>query len=166
MAPLEPGTAGDSLAEMYRRHARSLVRLAALLVDDLGTAEEVMQDAFVRLHGAWDRVEAPEAYLRTSVVNLARSRLRRRAVARRHPPTPDLNVAPASDVVLAREAHHEVVDALRTLPRRQRECVVLRYYLDLSEAEIASTLGISTGSVKTHTHRALSALASKLRAHT
>src|SRR6266508_2710038 len=149
--------AGDDgwseLAQLYREEARS--RLAALLVDDVGTAEEIVQDAFVLVHRRWDHVERPEQYLRKAVVNLARSRVRRRMVARRHPPLREPDV-PAADELTS--DHHEVIDALRALPRRQREVLVLRYYLDQSEQEIAATLGISTGSVKTHAHRGLAAL--------
>lgn len=118
----------------------------------------------MRIHRAWPRVTDPPAYLRATVLNLARSGLRRQLVARRHAPTPERDAAAAEDAVMLREEHREVLAALRSLPRRQRECLALRYYLDLPEAEIAGTLGISTGSVKSHTHRGLAALASKLEA--
>ena len=147
------------LAELYREHAQSLVRLVALLVDDVGTAEEIVQDAFVLVHRRWDHVERPEQYLRKTVVNLSRSRLRRRLVALRHPPV-HMADAPAADELAGEPG--EVIGALRALPRRQREVLVLRYWAELSEAEIATTLRISTGSVKTHAHRGLAALQQRL----
>jgi RNA polymerase sigma-70 factor (sigma-E family) len=153
---------GDQLSDLYRENYRSLVRLAALLLDDVSAAEEVVQDAFVQLHRAWGRVgdaSKRPAYVRSIVMNGARSRARRRATGRR------LEVVPSSrdDVsaeasALQHEDRRQMVTALRSLPDRQRECLVLRYYLDLSEAEIAATLGISAGSVKTHTHRGIAAL--------
>ena len=155
-----PGHDGWSeLAALYREHARSLIRLAALLVDDVGTAEEIVQDAFVLVHRRWEHVEKPEQYLRKSVVNLSRSRLRRRLVALRHPPAHVPN-APAADELA--DGQRGVLAALRSLPRRQREVLVLRYWSELSEAEIATVLGISTGSVKSHAHRGIAALAVKL----
>jgi RNA polymerase sigma factor (sigma-70 family) len=111
-------------------------------------------------------VENPLTYLRATVMNLARSRMRRRLVARRR-------VEPAVRPAMSAEEHtllladqQEVLDAVRALPRRQRECLVLRYYLDLSETEIASTLGISNGSVKSHSSRGLAALAQRLEERT
>lgn len=157
----------EHLHDLYVAYYQALVRLAWLLIGDQGEAEDVAQDAFVRLHRSWDRLRDPSAapaYLRSTVVNLARSGLRRRLVARRHPPTPFPNAASAEEGAAGREDEREVLAALRALPRRQRECLALRYYLDLSEADIAATLGISTGSVKSHSHRGLAALASKLEA--
>jgi RNA polymerase sigma-70 factor (sigma-E family) len=155
--------AGDegwsALAELYRVHAQSLVRLAALLVDDVGTAEEIVQDAFVLVHRRWAHVDKPEQYVRKSVVNLSRSRLRRRLVALRHPPVHVPDAPPPEDLA---EDQSRVLAALRSLPRRQREVLVLRYWSELTEAEIAATLGISNGSVKTHAHRGLAAIESAL----
>lgn len=151
----------ETLSQLHRDHYRSLVRLAALLLDDLGASEEVVQDAFVKVYLGWsrlaDRAKAP-AYLRSAVLNGARSRMRRRQVRSRHlEATPPL--APAAEAgALAAGEHDRVVAALRTLSARQREAVVLRYYLDLSETEMATAMGISPGSVKTHLHRALAAL--------
>ena len=163
----EAALARDStLAALHAAHYSSLVRLACLLLDERTSGEEVVQDAFVRVHGAWTRVDDPLTYLRATVMNLARSQLRRRLVARRR-------VQPVSGPARSPEEHavllsdqQEVVDAVRALPRRQRECIVLRYYLDLSEAEIAATLGISTGSVKSHSHRGIAALATRLEERT
>jgi RNA polymerase sigma-70 factor (sigma-E family) len=152
----------EQLAALHRAHYDALVRLACLLVDDAGSGEEVVQEAFVRVHGAWARIDDPLTYLRATVTNLARSRLRRRAVARRYVPPPALAAASAEEDAAVGAEHEFVFDAVRALPRRQRECVVLRYYLDLSEVEIAAALGISSGSVKSHTHRGMRTLAARL----
>jgi RNA polymerase sigma factor (sigma-70 family) len=121
-----------------------------------------VQDAFVSVWCRWGAVADPErlpAYLRSAVLNGARSALRKREVRRRHVPT-DLGPAPSPEMAaVASDESRRVVDALRALPDRQREVLALRYYLDLSEAEIATTLGISPGSVKTHAHRGIAALA-------
>jgi RNA polymerase sigma-70 factor (sigma-E family) len=155
----------ELLVCLFRDQYRSLVRLACLLLDDRGAGEEVVQDAFVRLHGSADRIRDPAsapAYLRSIVMNLARSRMRRRIVARRHHSRPAGDAPPAEEAVLLREDQREVLAALRGLPGRQRECLALRYFHDLSEAEIATALGISTGSVKTHTSRGIAALTKRL----
>ncbi|MCZ7529712.1 MAG: SigE family RNA polymerase sigma factor [Acidimicrobiia bacterium] len=149
------------LSELYQEHYRSLVRLAVVLLDRRELAEEVVQEAFIKLHGKLDRVKDQsriDAYLRSIVMNLARSRMRRRMVARKHPPEPMLDAPGADADIDLRDDQREVVDALRSLPARQRDCLVLRYYQELSEAEIAETLGISKGSVKTHTSRGMAAL--------
>lgn len=150
------------LRALYEREYRSLVRLASLLLDDPGTCEEVVQDAFVRALVRWRTIGTPDnaaAYLRSAVLNGARSKLRRRVVARRHPdPVPGTSTGSDGPAV----AHAAVVAELRRLPRRQRECVVLRLYLDLPETEVAAALGISTGSVKTHLHRGLATLTERL----
>jgi RNA polymerase sigma-70 factor (sigma-E family) len=151
-----------TLADLHRHHYPELVRLACLLLDDRGAGEEVVQDAFVRVHRAWDRVEQPLPYLRATVLNLSRTRMRRRLVARRHLEPASRPAASAEEEQAVLMEHQEVLRALRGLPRRQRECLVLRYYVDLSETEIASTLGISEGSVKSHAHRGIAALARHL----
>ncbi len=161
---LDAARAPDAaLEQLYGDHYRSLVRLAVLLVRDLGTAEEVVQDAFVALHGSWTRLRDPGAalpYLRRSVVNGARSVLRRRGVRERHlealrtswsePAGPG-----ADEAAVVAERRRQVLAALQSLPARQREVVALRYYADLDEATIASVLGISRGAVKSHAHRAV-----------
>ena len=153
----------DPLAELHHAHYTSLVRLAALLLGDTGRAEEVVQDAFVKLHsriGGLRRSDAAPAYLRSAVLNGARSQLRHRAVHDRHAErVSTLGVSPSAEAgALARTEHDRVLAAMRRLPDRQREALALRYYLDLSEAEMAAAMGISTGSVKTHLHRGLAAL--------
>jgi RNA polymerase sigma-70 factor (sigma-E family) len=155
----------EIVAELFRAEYRSLVRLAALLLGDRGASEEVVQDAFVKLQLGWGRLREPErapAWLRSAVLNGARSRLRRQQVRRRHL-QPVSAVAPSAEsAAVANDEHREVIAALRTLPARQREALVLKFYLDLSEAETAGAMGVSAGSVKTHVHRGLAALASVL----
>jgi RNA polymerase sigma-70 factor (sigma-E family) len=155
--------APDPLGELHREHYRSLVRLAALLLGDIGRSEEIVQDAFVKLQLRWGglrRLDRAPAYLRSAVLNGARSALRHQRVVDRH--DAQRRVAPGADATLALAEHDRVVAALRELPPRQREALVLRYYLDLPEAEIADAMGVSAGSVKTHLHRGLAALESRL----
>jgi RNA polymerase sigma-70 factor (sigma-E family) len=154
-----------SLHDLYREHRGSLVRLASLLLHDRSEAEETVQDAFVKAHVGWDRLRDRDRalpYLRSAVLNGARSRMRhRRVVGRTTPPRPG-PARSAEAAAMDRDDQRQMIEALRSLPRRQAECLALRYYLNLSEAEIAATLGISTGSVKTHVHRGLAALATRL----
>lgn len=154
------------IEELYHHRRLSLVRLAVLLVDDLPTAEDVVQDAFTALfrrHGhRLGSLDDPEAYLRTSVVNAARSVLRRRRTVRAHTPEPEQHAPAPEEDVLLHEDHREVLAALRTLTPRQREVLVLRYWSHLSEAEIAATLGLSRGTVKSTASRALDALGRRL----
>jgi RNA polymerase sigma-70 factor (sigma-E family) len=157
----ESSSADELLTALYSSHYRQLVRLAAFLTGDRDSAEEVVQDAYVKVHGSWRGVREPdkaEAYLRTAVVNLSRSRLRRRQVAARHRPEPPPDVASAETTALVLAQREAVLQALRALPRRQREAVVLRYYADLSEAQTAAAMGCSVGSVKSHTSRAMASL--------
>jgi len=116
----------------------------------------------VLVHRRLGHVERPVAYLRTTVVNLSRSRLRRRLVARRHPGLVERDAPAADERVGLRDDQRAVITALQRLPRRQREVLVLRYWSELSEDEIAATLGISNGSVKTHAHRGMAALEQEL----
>ncbi len=153
--------ADTALEELYAAHYRHLVRLSVLLVRDVETAEEVVQDSFVAMHGRWRTLREPEkalAYLRQTVVNRSRSVLRHRGVQARYSPPIMSNHQGADQDALTAERRDEVLDALRELPDRQREVIALRYYLDLSEAEIADTLGISRGAVKSHASRGVSAL--------
>jgi RNA polymerase sigma-70 factor (sigma-E family) len=147
---------------LYRAHWRYLVRLAVLLVDDTASAEDVVQDAFIALHrrsGSLRDPDAALAYLRASVVNLSRSVLRRRQVARKHlrVAEPEATAA-ADDSVLVRDEHRAALAAVRALPRHQREVLILRYWSGLSEREIAKTLGISPGSVKSAASRGMATL--------
>ena len=148
-------------AELYAAHRVGLVRLAVLLVDELGAAEDVVQDAFAAFAtraGAMRDPGAALGYLRVSVVNGCRSALRRRRTARAYVPPHDVEPdGPDARAVLSEE-HREVLAALDQLPPRRREVVVLRYWSGMSEAEIASALGISRGTVKSTASRALTAL--------
>lgn len=149
-----------SVTRLFESHAAQLIRLASLLgaAED---AEDVVAEAFCDLHRRWNKlrdVDAAPAYLRASVCNLARMRVRHLQVKRRNVPVPLAPVASAEAEVLLREDQREVVAALRALPARQREALVLRYWLDLKEAEVAATMGISPGSVKVHTSRGMAAL--------
>lgn len=147
---------------LYTAHWRYLVRLAVLLVDDVASAEDVVQDAFVALHRNADGLRDPDAalgYLRASVVNLSRSVLRRRQVARKHLKVAEPEAtAPADHDVLVRDEHRAALAAVRALPRHQREVLILRYWSGLSEREIAQALGISQGAVKSAASRGMATL--------
>jgi len=160
-------SADEALEQLYAAHWRRLVRLAVLLVRDQGAAEEIVQDSFVAVHDRWGRLRDPEkglAYLRQSVVNRSRSHLRHLSVVRRQaervpaPPVASGADEPAYDA----DRRASVLEALRRLPTRQREVLALRYYLELSEAEIAEALGISRGAVKSHASRGAAALRADL----
>ncbi|MFF7965236.1 SigE family RNA polymerase sigma factor [Streptomyces sp. NPDC007903] len=151
-----------TLADLYRTRRLDMVRLAAFLVDDLHTAEDVVQDAFAavcRRHGEHlDDLQDAHAYLHTAVVNAARSVLRRRRTARAYTPPHQGPGAPVDELLLLAEEHRQVLAALARLTVRQREVLVLRYWSDLSEAQIAETLGVSRGTVKSTASRALATL--------
>ena len=159
-----------AVSNLFVTHHRRLVGLAALLVDDRETAEDVVQEAFVGLHRHWGRLRDPSsavAYLNKAVVNGGRDRLRhgRRVVTNlpRMVPVPEGRASAEQDVVAHDEADR-LWGAITALPVRQRQVLVLRYYLDQSEAEIADTLDISAGSVKKHASRGLTALSRSLEA--
>ncbi|HEX6854638.1 MAG TPA: SigE family RNA polymerase sigma factor [Streptosporangiaceae bacterium] len=157
--------ADRAVTVLYAAHYRSLVRLAALLLRDVSTAEEVVQDSFVAMHGGWRRLRDNDkalSYLRQSVVNRARSVLRHRVVVDKNAPKPPPDMPSAEQGAITLFERSAVVTALRTLPARQREALVLRFYGDLSEAQIAAAMGISKGAVKSHTARAMTALRSVL----
>jgi RNA polymerase sigma-70 factor (sigma-E family) len=154
----------SELDQLYREHYRLLVRLASLLVDDVAVCEELVQDAFVavmRRPRAWEDQDRAPAYLRSAVLNGARSHLRKQQVRRRWlRSVPPPGHHPAADASSLLDAETDtMLAALRLLPARQREVLALRFYLEQSEVEIADALGISPGSVKTHAHRGLAALA-------
>ena len=168
VAPLE-WDADRAVTAIYSEHYRSLVRLAAFLVRDNATAEEVVQDSFVAMHGAWRRLRDTDkalSYLRQSVVNRSRSVLRHRIVVDKNTPKPPPDMPSAEHGAIIQLERSAVVTALRALPERQREALVLRYYGDMSEAQIASVMGISRGAVKSHTARAMSALRTVLERDT
>jgi len=161
--------AADVVTEIYTGHYNQLVRLAVLLVHDVQTAEEVVQDAFEAMHLAWRRLRDSEkalSYLRQTVVNRSRSVLRHRKVVDMHAPKPSPDEPSAEHGALVLLERSAVAAALRSLPLRQREAIVLRYYADFSEADIAAAMGISRGAVKSHTARAMAALKSILEQET
>lgn len=149
------------LSALFDDHYAKLVRMASFYTDDTETAEEVVQDSFVRLLKGNYRIEPGReaSYLRSMVLNGARSSLRKRKVRRDHRPEPIPNAPAAEMAAVASATSDEMLAALRQLPEKQAAVLVLRYYLDLSEAEIAETLDIARGSVKSHAHRGLSKLA-------
>jgi RNA polymerase sigma-70 factor (sigma-E family) len=153
--------AARAVTAIYTTHYRSLVRLAVLLVRDVATAEEVVQDSFIAMHAAWRRLRDTEkalSYLRQSVVNRSRSVLRHRVVVDKNAPKPAPDMPSAEQGAISLLERSAVIAALRTLPPRQREALVLKYYADLSEAQIAASMGISRGAVKSHTARGVAAL--------
>ena len=156
-----PRSADEAVTVLYAAHWHPLVRLATLLTRDASVAEELVQEAFVSLHRRWGSLADPAAahgYLRTTVVNNARSALRHRGVEERYrQPGPPEPAGPEERAVQSSE-DARVMAALRTLSRRQQEVLVLRYYADLSEQDIAQTLGLTKGAVKSHAHRGLAAL--------
>lgn len=161
-------TGAPDLSELYERYYRSLVKLASMYVDTQESAEEVTQDAFVKLLSGNYRIEPGKEgpYLRSMVLNGARSRLRRRQVRRANVPDAPGLVAAAEDGGVNAILRDELLLAVRTLPEKQAAVLILRYYLDLSEAEIAETLSIARGSVKSHAHRGLAKLAKLLETPT
>jgi RNA polymerase sigma-70 factor (sigma-E family) len=153
------------VSALFDRHHGELLKLAVLL-GARGDAEDVVAEAFCELYRRWPRLRDPDAapaYLRSVVCNQVRMRLRHLQVVRRHPDPPAVDTGSAEQEVVLREDQREVVEALRALPDRQRQALVLRYWLDLREAEVASAMGISCGAVKAHTSRGMAALTRKLR---
>lgn len=155
---------GSWLEELYRAHHQRLVRLARVLTGDDAVADELVQEAFAQAHRSLvrPRAGAELAYLRRAVVNQAHGHHRHLRVVRAVPPEAARHVDAAEAGAMAADRRRAVVQAVRALPDRQRDCVVLHYYEELTDVEIAHTLGISTGSVKTHLHRARLALAKVL----
>ena len=144
----------DGLADVYRRLYPSLVRTAYLLVDTREQAEEVVQEAFAKAFPKWHRLETPDAYVRTCVVNGCRRIHRRRRLIQR---TPQYQPDQTAGI-----EHDHVADAVRALPSPQREAIVLRYYLQATDQEIAVTLKIALGTVKSTLHRARARLKEEL----
>ena len=145
---------------MFGEHYRSLVRMAALLVGDVATAEAVVQDSFVAMHGAWRRLRDSEKalpYLRQCLVNRSRSALRHKIVIRRNTPKPEPGM-PSAEREAPPLPEHAVAGALRALPQRQREALVLTFYGGLTEAQAASAMGINPSMVKNHMAQAIETL--------
>jgi RNA polymerase sigma-70 factor (sigma-E family) len=164
-----PPSASQTVGALFREHHGELVRLALLMVGDLPTAEDVVQDVYASLHTRWSHSAAPDEvlpYVRAAVLNGCRSVLRRRGIARRagvlHSAAARAETSSAENEAMLSEDRRQVLAALARLPRRRREVLVLRYYLGQSEAEIAAVLGISLGTVKSTAARGLAALARDL----
>ena len=152
----------DAVTELYRAHALGLIRLAVVMLGDRPAAEDAVQDAFCGLYRRWHSLADPAkalSYARSSVINNCRTTLRRR---RHHggadPRGGDQPGESAEALALIGEEHRQVLAAIRRLPARQREVLVLRFYLDLDEGKIAASMRISRGTVKSTTSRALAAL--------
>lgn len=160
-------SAAVTLEEVYRAEYLALVRMAATVTQSLEDAQDVVQDAFVGLQRHWGRLRERNlivGYLRVAVLNRSRSLFRRRATARRHLAV-DSDVAPAADApLLQREEYLQVAAAVRRLPRRQFLCVALRYWSDMTDAEIASALGVSSAAVRSNVSRGLRTVAEHLEA--
>lgn len=156
----------DLVRDLYREHALTLVRMAKLLLRDLPSAEDAVQDAFLSLHQALPRLrdyDKIQPYLRVAVINRARSVLRARRRAALRPVQHEPPERSAESVAMAGEERRAVMRAVARLPRRAREVLVLRYYLDLPDQEIAAALGVSSGTVRSTASRALAALARELQ---
>ena len=168
-----PPGAAASVTALYAEHALGLVRLAVVVTGDRAAAEDIVQDAFLGLYRRWDQLAdltAPLAYLRVSVMNGCRTALRRRSRLGLVSPLGEAadgrqgqHAESAEARALLSEEQRAVAAALRNLPQRQREALVLRYYLDLSEEEIARSMGVTRGTVKSATHRALAAIGAALK---
>lgn len=155
----------ETVLRAYHDHHRDLLRFASLVAPEDCAAEDLVQDAFVRLYRSWAKVEDHGrlgGYLRVTVLNLARGRGRRLGVARRHRGEPQPDVASAEHHAIDRLGNASLVTALRGISRRQRECLVLRYFEGYTESQIAEALGISVGSARTHVHRGTAALRDQL----
>jgi RNA polymerase sigma-70 factor (sigma-E family) len=154
----------SKLTDLYQEHYRQLLRIAVLLVDDRASAEDIVQDAYVRVFDSRARLRDPDkalSFLRQTVLNRARSLLRRRRVARKYQPRlAAKDVQPDNTERGVQRAF--LADALAKLPRRQREAVVLRYYADLSEARTAELMGCSQGAVKSYCSRGVARLSDLL----
>ena len=165
-----PGAdAAEAVAALYRAHAVGLIRLAIIMLGDRAAAEDVVQEAFLGLYRHWGGLHDTAGslpYLRTTVLNGCRSALRREARRDRRERAhgwsgPDWNTAEYQ--VLLAEEHRATLAAIRRLPDRQREALALRFYLDMPEEHVAEAMGISRGTVRSATSRALAALAQMLR---
>jgi RNA polymerase sigma-70 factor (sigma-E family) len=170
VSPRSVAEADRAITAMYDTEYRSLVRMSAVLLGDVGAAEEVVQECFLAVHAAWRRlrdIDKAVPYLRRSVLNRSRSLLRHRSVADRHAPAPEPGggepgAGGAEPGAIAPFERSAVIAALRRLPSRQREALVLRFYLELSEEEAAAVMKISRGAVQSHTARGQAALRSVL----
>jgi RNA polymerase sigma-70 factor (sigma-E family) len=157
-------TAEQHVTALYQAHALSLARLALLMLGDADAAQDVVQDAFFGLYRRWDKLasgDAAPAYLRASVINGCRTLLRRRSRPSIHTPAEPLESAEAA--LLHTEEQRALLAAIRRLPARQREALLLRYYLDMTEEQAARAMGVSRGTVKSSTSRAVAAVGRLLK---
>lgn len=153
VSPIDPSAAVPGFEDLYRERYDPMVRLAYLLTSDRAAAEELVQDAFVKVHRQWDKgIEHPKAYLRTAVVNTCHSWSRRRRRERDHERR-RLEAVPEPELVA-----DEMWDQIRALPDRQRAAIVLRFYEDLPDEEIAAAIACRPPTVRTLIHRGLKAL--------
>jgi RNA polymerase sigma-70 factor (sigma-E family) len=164
-----PDDAAAAVTALYRAHAVSMIRIALIMVGDRATAEDVVQDAFLGLYRRWSKLDDPAnalTYVRSAMLNGCRDVLRQRARRERRDraaasawePLPSAEAA-----ALLSEDHRRILAAVRLLPDRQREALVHRFYLGMSEEETARAMGISRGTVKSTTSRAVTALGRMLR---
>jgi RNA polymerase sigma-70 factor (sigma-E family) len=163
--PSVPSDRESAVRALYQDRHAELVRFATFIFGDRHAAEDASQEAFARVYDAWDRLEDPDhavAYLRATVVNLSRGRHRRRLVEERKQPPRLVPVSSAEDDAIGRADNGEVLEAVAALPSRQRACVVMRHWLRMTEGEIAATLDVSIGSVRTHNKRGIETLQRKL----
>ena len=159
--PAIPSGREAAVRALYQAQHVQLVRFATFIVGDAHAAEDLTQEAFMRVYDAWDRLEDHDravAYLRATIVNLSRGRHRQRLVAERKQPPHLVAVQSAEDDAIGRVGHGALLDAVSALPSRQRACVVMRHWLRMTEGEIATTLDVSIGSVRTHNKRGLETL--------
>lgn len=160
----EPDDAADpekAISLLYERHALGLTRLAFVVIGDRESAEDAVQEAFLGLHRRYGRLRDRSkalVYLRSAVLNNSRTALRRRKLPSLFAGAYEPPTWSAESAAIVSAERREVLMALQRLPARQREALVLRYYADLSEEETAETMGVSRGTVKSTTHRALNAL--------
>jgi RNA polymerase sigma factor (sigma-70 family) len=145
----------ERLEALYRAHATTLLRLAVLVIGESGSAEEVLHEAFLRFHdrGRAER-DSELVYLRRTVINLCNNQHRHRRVVEKTGVPRIVEVPEPAVTAVKSMTRDRVVDAVRRLPARQRDCVVLHYFEELTDREIGEVLGVSAGSVKTHLHRA------------
>ena len=157
------------VTKLFEAEGPQLVRLARIFTDDRNAAEDLVQEAFIRLHKAAHRIQTEDKaapYLRSIVINLARDHNRRGLMSLRHQEALVVGSSPEApdDALVLDEERATIIRNLRLLSPRQRDCLVLRFYLEMKEREIAETLGISPNSVKTHCRRGMTALRSILEA--
>ncbi len=165
--PSIPSDREAAVRALYEERHAEVVRFATFIMGDVHAAEDATQEAFMRVYDAWDRLEDHDravAYLRATIVNLSRGRHRHRLVAERNQPPRLMAVPSAEDDAMGRVGRKAVLDAVSSLPTRQRACVVMRHWLRMTEGEIAATLDVSIGSVRTHNKRGVEALQRKLGA--